>query len=270
MIRWLTASGPADVHQLPDFAGPSGTGRIGSPGNPPMLSCARSHSPDPPAKCRACRAKTRRRADQSGSTSRKPRPHPAVVCGRYRGFMLALLLVAISLGLSNFAAAIGIGVSGIDAQTRVRVGVIFGLFETAMPILGLLLGRSLAGTLGHAAHWIGAALLIATGLYALVQAIRSPNSSAGDPARSDGQRTGRLLVTGLALSIDNLAVGFALGTFHVNLVIASVLIGAVSIAMSLLGLELGNRLSTKTGDRGEILGGLVLIGVGIAVATGVL
>lgn len=53
--------------------------------------------------------------------------------------MLALLLVAISLGLDNFAASVGIGVSGIDAQARLRVGVIFGVFETGMPILGLLL-----------------------------------------------------------------------------------------------------------------------------------
>jgi putative Mn2+ efflux pump MntP len=37
--------------------------------------------------------------------------------------MLALLLVALSLGLSNFAAALGIGVSGIDVRTRWRVGV---------------------------------------------------------------------------------------------------------------------------------------------------
>ena len=59
--------------------------------------------------------------------------------------MLALLLVAVSLGLSNFAASIGIGVSGVDARTRLRVGVIFGVFESAMPILGLLAGRSLAG-----------------------------------------------------------------------------------------------------------------------------
>ena len=80
-------------------------------------------------------------------------------------------MVALSLGLSNFAAAVGIGVSGIDGRTRLRVGVIFGLFETAMPILGLLLGRSLATEVGHAARWIGAALLIATGLYAAIQAI---------------------------------------------------------------------------------------------------
>jgi manganese efflux pump family protein len=181
--------------------------------------------------------------------------------------MLALLLVAISLGLSNFAASVGIGVSGIDARTRLRVGVIFGVFETGMPILGLLLGRRLANALGHAAHWIGAALLIATGIYAIVQAIRSHGGKAPVPA---SQRTGRLLVTGAALSIDNLAVGFALGTFHVNIAVAAVVIGAVSITMSLLGLELGSRLGTRTGDRGELVGGVVLIGVGVAIAAGVL
>ena len=64
------------------------------------------------------------------------------------------------------------------------------------------------------------------------------------------------MVTGAALSIDNLAVGFALGTFH------------VSVAMSLTGLELGHRIGARAGDRGELIGGLVLIGVGIAVAAG--
>jgi manganese efflux pump family protein len=185
--------------------------------------------------------------------------------------MPALLLVALSLGLSNFAAAVGIGVSGIDARTRWRVGVIFGLFETAMPIVGLLLGRSLASTLGHATHWIGAALLIGTGFYATVQAIRSPHRSQDqDPPVPAGQRTGRLLVTGAALSIDNLAVGFALGTFHISLAVAAVIIGAVSVTLSLIGLEVGNRIGVKTAERGELLGGLVLIGVGVAIATGVL
>lgn len=185
--------------------------------------------------------------------------------------MIAVLLVAVSLGLDNLAACIGIGISGIDARTRLRVGMIFGLFETAMPILGLLLGSSLTGTLGHAAHWTGAALLIATGIYALVQAIRSPDGQAGRaPAGPPGSRIGRLLVTGLALSIDNLAAGFALSTLRISLPGAVAVIGAVSIAMSLIGLELGNRLGPRTGQRGELLGGLVLIGVGICIAAGVL
>ena len=184
--------------------------------------------------------------------------------------MFALVLVALSLGLSNFAAAVGIGVSGIDARTRLRVGVIFGLFETGMPILGLLLGRGLATSLGHGAQWIGAAALIATGGYTVVQALRNPASRDGQaPAMPGGQRTGRLLVTGAALSIDNLAVGFALGTFHVSLALAAIVIGAISVLMSLIGLELGNRIGTRTGERGELLGGLVLIGVGVAVASGI-
>ena len=185
--------------------------------------------------------------------------------------MLALVLVAVSLGLSNFAAAVGIGVAGVDAGTRLRVGLIFGVFEAGMPLLGLLLGHSLARTLGHAAHWIGAALLIATGSYSVAQAIRSRASKTRKPAAEAAQqRTGRLLVTGLALSIDNLAIGFALGTYHVNLAVAAITIGAVSVTLSLIGLELGDRLGTTTGERGELLGGLVLISVGIAVASGVL
>jgi len=52
--------------------------------------------------------------------------------------------------------------------------------------------------------------------------------------------------------------------------VAAVIIGAVSVTMSLIGLELGSRIGTKTGERGELAGGLVLIGGGIAVATGAL
>ncbi len=186
--------------------------------------------------------------------------------------MLALLLVALSLGLDNLAACIAIGVSGVDGRTRLRVGLIFGMFETAMPILGLLLGRSLASTLGHAAHWIGAALLIATGLYSVAEALRQ--HPAGDdgqtPAAMAGQSNGRLLITGAALSIDNLAVGFALSALYVSIALAAIVIGAVSIAMSLIGLELGSRIGSRTGERGELIGGLVLIGVGIALAVGIL
>ena len=36
-------------------------------------------------------------------------------------------------------------------------------------------------------------------------------------------------------------------------------IGTVSVTLSLIGLELGDRIGTKTGERGELLGGLVLI-----------
>jgi putative Mn2+ efflux pump MntP len=77
--------------------------------------------------------------------------------------MLAVLFVATSLGLSNFAAGIAIGLSGIDAGIQSRVAVAFGLFEGGMPLLGLLLGRQLADALGAHVNVLGGVLLVETG-----------------------------------------------------------------------------------------------------------
>lgn len=183
--------------------------------------------------------------------------------------MLALLVVAVALGMDNFGAAVGIGLSGADARTRVRIGLVFGAFETAMPIVGLLIGEQAAGQLGHAARWIGAALLIAIGGYGLAASLRA--NRTGEPA---GQHQAvpvgltRLILTGLALSLDNLVVGFALGTYHTSVVTGVVVIGAVSVIMSLLGLELGARIAAHAGARAEQLAGVMLIGIGIAFAAG--
>ena len=175
-------------------------------------------------------------------------------------------MVAVALGLSNFAGAVGIGVSGVGGRTRLRVGLVFGLFEAGMPLLGLVLGDSLAQDLGHAARWIGAGLLAACGGYAVLQAARGRDAP---PAAADGPGLGRLLATGLALSIDNLAVGFALGAYHVSLPLAAAVFGVVSIVLSLAGLEVGARIGARAGRHGELLGGLILIGVGVALACGV-
>jgi putative Mn2+ efflux pump MntP len=191
----------------------------------------------------------------------------------------ALLLVAASVGLSNFAAAISIGTTGVDARTRLRVGLVFGVFETGMPVVGLLLGNRFAGQLGHSGRWIGGALLIAVGLYALVKSILQARSSAQAqsaqpvppqpvPPQSAPPGGLRLVITGFALSIDNLVIGFALGTYQIAILPGVIIIGAVSVVLSLLGLELGARIGRWAGQRGEQLGGLILISVGILVGSG--
>ncbi len=75
------------------------------------------------------------------------------------------------------------------------------------------------------------------------------------------------MLSGLALSLDNLVVGFALGTYHTSIAAGRLVIGAVSVALSLLGLELGAGIGRWAGDRGEQLAGVVLISVGIAIAS---
>ncbi len=201
----------------------------------------------------------------------------------YRCQVYPLLLVAASVGLSNFAAAIGIGTAGVDPRTRLRVGLVFGLFETGMPVVGLLIGAHFAARLGSSGRWIGAGLLIAVGGYSLALSISQARAGSrrsggqrgvgGQQATASRQRPGppgglRLLLTGFALSIDNLIVGFALGTYQIPVLAGAAVIGGVSVALSLLGLELGARIGRLTGERGEQLGGVILISVGILVATG--
>jgi putative Mn2+ efflux pump MntP len=180
--------------------------------------------------------------------------------------VVVLVLVALALGLDNFAAAISIAVAGVTSRQRLEVGVAFGAFEAGMPVIGLALGHQLAHDLAHTSHWVGGVVLMATGTYAIVEALRA-SAPVGGPG-SVGR--GRLALTALALSTDNLAIGFALGTRPVNLVLAAVAIGAVSVAMSLVGLELGSRIGRHFGQRGEFPGGALLVGVGIAITAGAL
>jgi putative Mn2+ efflux pump MntP len=186
--------------------------------------------------------------------------------------VLALLLLAVALGLNNLAAAIGFGAGAtgrVSGGTRVRIAVVFGLFEAGMPVLGLLLGHGLAAGIGEAARWLGAAALIAFGVAGLVQARRDSGERVPPAQRSGAQPIGRLLLSGLVLSGDNLAAGFALGAYHAGIVLAAVVFGVVSVAMSLAGLELGARIGAAAGERSELIACLLLIVVGAVIAAGV-
>jgi manganese efflux pump family protein len=189
--------------------------------------------------------------------------------------VIALLFAAVAVGLSNLAASIGIGVTGVNASTRLRVGVIFGVFEAGMPIVGLFIGQRFATDLGQAARWPGAILLMIVGASGLVRSVRDSRRRAADgpvESRSPGPSSGltRLLVSGFVLSLDNLVVGFALGTYQVGILAGAGLIGAVSVIMSLAGLELGGLLGRWVGERSEQMSGVILILVGAAIAGGAL
>jgi manganese efflux pump family protein len=199
---------------------------------------------------------------------------------RYCEPVIALLLAAVAVGLSNLAASIGIGVTGVTARTRLQVGLVFGVFEAGMPIVGLLIGHRIASDLGQAVRWPGAILLMIVGGFGLVRSLRDsrrrapdlPGESPHPPHPAAGRAPGlaRLLVSGFVLSLDNLVVGFALGTYQVGILAGAILIGAVSVTMSLAGLELGGLLGRWVGERSEQMSGVILILVGAAIAGGAL
>lgn len=57
---------------------------------------------------------------------------------------------------------------------------------------------------------------------------------------------------------------------HVGIAEGAIVIGVVSVGLSLAGLELGSRIGAAAGRRGEQLGGAILVAVGVAIAAGVL
>jgi manganese efflux pump family protein len=205
--------------------------------------------------------------------------------------VLALILVAASVGVSNLAASIGIGAGGVTMATRIRVLLTFGLFEGAMPIIGLLIGDNLATDIGHQARLVGALLLGGVGAYGIGRFVLPRIRGGGDrePAKEseaeseaepgpgpDSDSRHRLSqwikigVSAFALSLDNLIAGFALGSYQMSLVEGALVFGIVSVTMSLAGLEIGAKLGNWAGDSGELIGGVVLVGVGVAIGTGVL
>ena len=131
-----------------------------------------------------------------------------------------------------------------------------------MPAAGMLIGTGLAGPLGSAARWAGAGILFLTAVWGLIEALRGGEDV---PQLWEGWR---LLVSGAALSLDDLAVGLALGTVRYPIVLAVTLFGVMSFVMSIVGLKLGGRLGAATGEHGEVVGAIVLIGIAAAMAMG--
>ena len=69
----------------------------------------------------------------------------------------------------------------------------------------------------------------------------------------------------VATSIDALAVGLSFGVLARDFLLPALVIGGVSCAMTVVGIFLGRRLRATFGGYAEILGGLILIGIGLKI-----
>lgn len=179
------------------------------------------------------------------------------------------MLIALSVGLSDFAAAIGIGLNGVTHKTRLQVGIIFGFFEAAMPIIGLIIGSNFSKSIDKLGNYIGGGLLILVGLFIIWEGTRMKSYPEKKKSKKR-RRFYQILLTGVAVSIDNLIIGFALSFSHRPLLLTALIITVVGVSMSLIGLELGGRLGEKVEKWSEELGGVIIMIVGVALGLGYL
>lgn len=175
--------------------------------------------------------------------------------------LITLLLVGLSVGLDNFAASIAIGLGGVKKALRVRIALVFGLFEALMPIIGIIMGKKLVAIIGGNANLIGGTLLVATGIFLVISALRHTDDREVNKAT---QGWGKLIIAALSISIDNLIIGFGLITNHQSLWLMAGVFGTISISLAFIGIELGSRLGSKVEEYSEVLSGIILVAVGIA------
>jgi putative Mn2+ efflux pump MntP len=69
----------------------------------------------------------------------------------------------------------------------------------------------------------------------------------------------------IATSIDALAVGLSFAFLKISIATPIIVIGIVTFILSFLGVLVGNRLGHFFEKKMEIVGGLILIGIGIKI-----
>jgi putative Mn2+ efflux pump MntP len=176
-----------------------------------------------------------------------------------------VLGIALALAMDAFAVSIGLGLSLRPATRRqtFRLAFHFGLFQLLMPILGWGAGERLIRSIQAYDHWVALALLAAVGGKMIVESLRK--AERGNFESRDPTRGLSLIVLSVATSIDALAVGLSLAALGVSIVVPAVIIGIVASAMTVIGMRAGPVVGKVIGKRAELLGGLVLIGIGIKI-----
>jgi manganese efflux pump family protein len=178
--------------------------------------------------------------------------------------LLAILGIAVGLAMDAFAVSLGIGLKQCQVSTRttLRLAWHFGLFQFFMPILGWLAGLTFARWITSVDHWIAFGLLAVIGGKMIWEALWGDEEKR---AAKDATRGTSLVVLSVATSIDALAVGLSLALLGVQIWYPAVIIGIVAFVFTAAGLHLGCRFGALLGKRMEVLGGLILIGIGVKI-----
>lgn len=176
-----------------------------------------------------------------------------------------VLGIALGLAMDAFAVAIATAVvlGGVSQRQTFRLAFHFGLFQFLMPVLGWLAGTTVESYIRDYDHWVAFGLLSAVGGKAIWEGVQKEDEEARDT--SDPTKGISLIVLSIATSIDALAVGLSFSLLVESIWYPSVVIGLVAAGMTFLGLRLGARLGERFGKRMELVGGLVLFGIGIKI-----
>ena len=174
--------------------------------------------------------------------------------------MARTIALILPLCLDTFAIAAAIGMTRPTSAQRIRFSLLFAAFEGGMPVIGLLVGAGLGQAIGGWSEYVAIAALAGLGLYMLFGR-DDDEERAQRFASSSGPA---MIVLGLSVSLDELAIGFSLGLLNVPIVPAIILIAAQAFVVSQVGFALGGRVGEATREGAERLAGAALLAIGAA------
>jgi manganese efflux pump family protein len=176
---------------------------------------------------------------------------------------LEIVALAFSLSLDCFAVSLALSASGYlnDRRAAFRISFHFGLFQSLMPIAGWSVGAQLEPYIASFDHWIAFGLLTFVAVRMILGSRETPST---EPSK-DPSRGWTLVTLSTATSIDALAVGLGLAALGIEVWYPSVVIGSITLIVSVLAIMGGRRAQRSLGSHAQVLGAAVLLIIAVKV-----
>ncbi|MBN2063469.1 MAG: manganese efflux pump [Sedimentisphaerales bacterium] len=174
--------------------------------------------------------------------------------------LIEIFIIALGLAMDAFAVSVSSGViiHKLHIRHAMRVAAFFGGFQALMPYIGWQIGRLASDYVRAYDHWVAFIILAAIGGKMIYEAKWGDE----EKERPDPLSLKVLLILAIATSIDALAVGVTFSCLNMAIVMPVIIIGIVTFITSLAGVYIGDFFGNIFGDKLEIFGGLILIGIG--------
>ena len=185
--------------------------------------------------------------------------------------MIELLLLAVGLSMDAFAVSIGNGLTmkKSNVKAALAIALSFGLFQALMPTAGYFLGSAFENVIKEFDHYIALLFLGFIGgkmIFDGIKELREKHKGGGEEEKPFKLSFGTLMIQAVATSIDALIVGVSFAALpDVNIWAAVSFIGVTTFIISLVGVFFGKKFGQLLGSKAEVLGGLILVGIGVKV-----
>ncbi len=181
---------------------------------------------------------------------------------------LSIMFIAVGLSMDAFAVAIvtSLTLKNVSKRQIFRLSFHCGFFQFMMPVVGWFLGASFSKYIQTFDHWVAFALLAIIGGKMIYESFEDDKEEEKNTDKIiDPTRGFSLLFIAIATSIDAMAVGLSLAMLDIDIWYPSVIIGLVTFSLTVLGMKIGERVGKKFSSHMEVIGGLILIGIGLKI-----